>query len=58
MNTFLNDVYETLSSFFYLIRAGIAAITASPVLLAGSIVLLLTAGKTFKLGKVLEFKSK
>ena len=58
MNNFLNDVYATLSSLFYLIRAGIAAITASPVLLVGSIALLLTAGKSFKLGKLLQFKSK
>ena len=58
MNNFLNDVYATLSSLFYLIRAGIATITASPILLAGSILLLLTAGKSFRLGKLFEFKSK
>ena len=58
MNDFVNDVLETLSSFFYLIRAGIASITSSPVLLAGSIILLLTAGKSLKLGKLFEFKSK
>lgn len=58
MNDFVNDVLETFSALFYFIRAGLAAVSSNAVLLVGTIIILLSAGKSFKLGKLLEFKSK
>ena len=55
---FVNDFLETISSLFYYLRAGVAAVTSNTLLLVTSIIILLFSGRSLKLGKLFTFDSK
>lgn len=56
MNSILDSAAGVFNAAAYYFKAAIALLVSNPLLLGGSVLLLLTAGKSLKLGRIVSAK--
>lgn len=58
MNNIINSFSSLLAAGTYYIKAAVALLVSNKYLMAMSVMLLLTMGKSINIGKLLSYKSK
>ena len=58
MKNILDNITSLLAAVVYYVKAAVSVLVSNKYLMAGSLLLLLTAGKSFNIGKLISYKSK
>jgi len=58
MSGILNTLSSIFSALAYYLKTAVSVLTSNVYLMVGSLILLLTIGKSFNIGKLISYRSK